>query len=85
MNGLILCELSHKINVIFVITSSLLHSVYGMMGIKYLQQKISNLCIWKKGDQRAPHKPLLLLYVLSQYNQGHERLFNDSTEIEKPL
>lgn len=28
---------------------------------------ISNLSIWKKNGQRAPHKPLLILYALGQY------------------
>ena len=55
------------------------------MDIKQLQQKITNITIWKKGDQRAPHKPLLLLYVLAQYKQGHDRLFDYEKEIEKPL
>lgn len=26
--------------------------------------------IWKKGDQRAPHKPLLLLLALGKVQQG---------------
>lgn len=56
-----------------------------IMDIKQLKQKITDITIWKKGDQRAPHKPLLLLYVLSQYKQGHERLFNYGVEIEAPL
>lgn len=25
---------------------------------------------WKQGDQRAPHKPLLILYALGQWQQG---------------
>lgn len=33
----------------------------------------------------APHKPLLLLYVLSQYKAGHPRLFNYGREIHEPL
>jgi len=56
-----------------------------MLDLKQLKQKITDITIWKKGDQRAPHKPLLLLYVLSQYKQGHERLFNYGAEIEAPL
>lgn len=52
---------------------------------KELQTAISNLTVWRRGDQRAPHKPLLLLYVLSQYQQGHERLFNYGEEIHAPL
>jgi|GEM_PF-5366572 len=31
-----------------------------------LKERINNLSIWKKGDQRAPHKPLLILFSLGQ-------------------
>lgn len=55
------------------------------MDIKQLQNAIADITIWKKGDQRAPHKPLLLLYVLSQYKHGHKRLFDYKTEIQQPL
>lgn len=55
------------------------------MDIKELKKTIADITIWKKGEQRAPHKPLLLLYVLSQYKQGHERLFDFGFEIEEPL
>ncbi|SUH18063.1 restriction endonuclease [Salmonella enterica subsp. enterica] len=34
-----------------------------MTADKTLKQAISNITIWRKGEQRAPHKPLLLLYV----------------------
>ncbi|HEM7145543.1 TPA: HNH endonuclease [Providencia stuartii] len=50
-----------------------------------LQNDISNLTIWRKGDQRAPHKPLLLLLVLSEYRKGHPRLFNYGNEIHQQL
>lgn len=50
-----------------------------------LQTAISKLTVWRKGDQRAPHKPLLLLYVLSEYKKGHEQLFNYGDEIHQPL
>ena len=43
-----------------------------------------NLNVWKRGDQRAVHKPLLLLYVLSQYQKGHDRFFTYE-EIDKPV
>ncbi|CCW32814.1 phosphorothioated DNA-binding restriction endonuclease [Xenorhabdus nematophila] len=56
-----------------------------MPTIKELQTAISNMNIWRKEDQRAPHKPLLLLYVLSQYQKGHERLFDYGEEIHQPL
>lgn len=42
-----------------------------------LQQAIDD---WRNGEQCAPHKPLLLLYVLAGYRQGHGRLFNYASE-----
>ncbi|BDY74173.1 HNH nuclease [Escherichia coli] len=56
-----------------------------MTSDKTLKQAISNITIWRKGEQRAPHKPLLLLYVLSHYRQSHGRLFNYASEIYEPL
>lgn len=50
-----------------------------------LKDAISKITIWRKGDQCAPHKPLLLLYVLSQYRQGHARLFSYGPEIRDQL
>jgi putative restriction endonuclease len=41
---------------------------------EYLINQIKNIAIWKKGDQRAPHKPLLLLYALSQVRNNKVRL-----------
>jgi len=45
-----------------------------MASSKTLEQAIANITIWRKGEQRAPHKPLLLLYVLANYQQGHTSL-----------
>lgn len=56
-----------------------------MTSRKALQTAISDVAVWRKGDQCAPHKPLLLLYVLSQYKKGHSRLFNYGDEIHEPL
>ncbi|MFD0715500.1 phosphorothioated DNA-binding restriction endonuclease [Paenibacillus sp. GCM10027626] len=39
-----------------------------------LIHKISNLSIWKKNGQRAPHKPLLLLLALAEIQQNHSML-----------
>ncbi|WP_274362921.1 phosphorothioated DNA-binding restriction endonuclease [Paenibacillus thermotolerans] len=39
-----------------------------------LKQKFANLTIWKKNGQRAPHKPLLILYALGQYLNGKTNL-----------
>jgi putative restriction endonuclease len=30
------------------------------------------LSIWKRGDQRAPHKPLLVLYALGRWQAGQK-------------
>ncbi|ENG2552272.1 TPA: HNH endonuclease [Citrobacter farmeri] len=50
-----------------------------------LQQAIADMNTWRKGEQRAPHKPLLLLYVLAGYQQGHGRLFDYASEIRDNL
>jgi putative restriction endonuclease len=44
------------------------------MKIEEIMKKINNLTIWKKGDQRAPHKPLLILFALGQIQTGNSRL-----------
>lgn len=56
-----------------------------MISLEALQSAISNVSVWRQGDVCAPHKPLLLLYVLSQYKAGHPRLFNYGLEIHEPL
>ena len=56
-----------------------------MASSKSLQQAIANIKIWHKGEQRAPHKPLLLLYILAEYLNGHPRLFDYGSEIYEPL
>ncbi|MBN1264440.1 MAG: HNH endonuclease [Anaerolineales bacterium] len=43
-----------------------------------------HITVWKKGDQRAPHKPLLLLIMLARVQQGNDRLASYD-EIEEPL
>jgi len=35
-----------------------------------LRARIAGLSVWKRGGQRAPHKPLLLLYGFGQLAQG---------------
>ncbi|HCD8889282.1 TPA: HNH endonuclease, partial [Enterobacter hormaechei] len=56
-----------------------------MASSKTLEQAIADITIWHKGEQRAPHKPLLLLYVLANYQQGHARLFDYGTEVHEQL
>jgi putative restriction endonuclease len=39
-----------------------------------LIEKIKNIRTWQRGDIRAPHKPLLLLYTLGRLTRGAPRL-----------
>ena len=39
-----------------------------------LIQKFDNLTIWRRRDERAPHKPLLALWAIGRCLQGSERL-----------
>src|SRR4051812_26164703 len=32
--------------------------------------RFDDLNIWRQGDQRSPHKPLLVLYALGRWQQG---------------
>ncbi len=38
-----------------------------------LRQRVANLNMWQRGDERAPHKPLLLLMALGRASRGEER------------
>lgn len=44
---------------------------------------MSNLSIWKKSGQRAPHKPLLILYALAQLQRAQSVL--PYTEVREKL
>lgn len=44
------------------------------MDANELKERIVNLSIWKKGTQRAPHKPLLILYALARLQEGRTSL-----------
>lgn len=41
-----------------------------------LKERIRNLSIWKRGDERAPHKPLLILLTLGQLKAKRPRLLS---------
>ncbi|MGG3471343.1 phosphorothioated DNA-binding restriction endonuclease [Neobacillus pocheonensis] len=49
-----------------------------------LKQNIQNISIWKKGDQRAPHNPLLLLYALGKIQNEVDR-FLPYKEVKEKL
>jgi len=39
-----------------------------------IKSRTARLNVWRRGDQRAPHKPLLLLYALGRCLRGEDRL-----------
>ena len=49
-----------------------------------LHRKLDELNVWKRGNERAPHKPLLLLLAMGRAVRGEERLVS-FREIEAPL
>jgi putative restriction endonuclease len=44
------------------------------MSPEELKQHIRQITVWRRGEQRAPHKPLLLLYALGRCLNNGERL-----------
>ena len=48
-----------------------------------LLRRFDELSIWKKGGQRAPHKPLLVLYALGLWQRGRAEV--SFREAEPPL
>lgn len=39
-----------------------------------LLQRFDAINVWKQGDQRAPHKPLLILYALGRWQHGEKEV-----------
>lgn len=54
------------------------------MNKHHLKPLIENITVWKRGAQRAPHKPLLLLYALARSQRNKER-YIPYTEIDERL
>lgn len=44
---------------------------------------LSNLSVWERDGERAPHKPIMLLYALAMFKHGQRLL--DFSEVEKPV
>src|SRR3954451_20874380 len=42
------------------------------MGRASIPKRFDELGVWKQGDQRAPHKPLLVLYALGRWQAGQK-------------
>jgi putative restriction endonuclease len=49
-----------------------------------LKAHFRDLNVWRRGDERAPHKPLLVLYALGQLQAGAARLI-PFDQLERPL
>jgi len=41
-----------------------------------LLAQFDGLNVWKRGSERAPHKPLLVLYALGKWSRGEDRLIS---------
>lgn len=45
-------------------------------------ERFDNLNVWKRGSERAPHKPLLVLYALGRWQNGETQIaFSDASPI----
>lgn len=53
------------------------------MNRKSIIQKFQKLNVWKRNEERAPHKPLLVLYAIGKLLHGEDKL--RYVEIEKDL
>lgn len=49
-----------------------------------LLRQFRDLNVWRRGDERAPHKPLLVLYALGRLQTGADRLV-PFDQLERPL
>jgi putative restriction endonuclease len=54
------------------------------MSPEELKQQIRQITVWKRGEQRAPHKPLLLLYALGRCLNDDSRMIPYS-EVDREL
>jgi putative restriction endonuclease len=52
------------------------------MSSEAILTRFDELNTWKQGDQRAPHKPLLVLYALGRWQQGKAEVTFRETEPE---
>ncbi len=55
------------------------------MDEKTFLQRIEKVNVWRRGDQRAPHKPLLLLLALARKQRCETRLADYEKDIRGPL
>ena len=61
------------------------------MNAQEIEARFNEIRVWTKGAQRAPHKPLLLLYALGGCARGESRLIpysqidNDLNNLSRPV
>lgn len=55
------------------------------MNREEIRQKFDTLRQWGSGGERAPHKPLLVLYAIGKLLRGEDRLISYTDDIEEKL
>lgn len=55
-----------------------------MIDPRRLKKRFRAITVWKRGTQRAPHKPLLLLYALGKCARGEPRMISYA-EVDRVL
>ncbi len=58
--------------------------VYDAPAVKTIEDRVRQISMWKRGGQRAPHKPLLLLVALARLLRGQPRLMTFA-QVEETL
>lgn len=48
-------------------------------------RRVDEIKLWRHGNERAPHKPLLLLFALGRVQRGEKRLAPYRKEVAKNL
>lgn len=59
------------------------HDCSRLMDREEIARKFESLGVWQRGDERAPHKPLLVLYAIGKLLQGEDRLIRYAEVDEK--
>lgn len=55
------------------------------MNREQILQRFETLRRWRSGGERAPHKPLLVLYALGKLLRGEDRLISYADDVEENL
>lgn len=55
------------------------------MNRQFILDAIGQLRVWKRGSERAPHKPLALLWALGRARAGERRLASYARDARKPI